>query len=117
MEHSDIEDAFNRVSPANLQLVLGNVDKSEGEEGYHDRDFRIVLEFLLRNDSRISACAPYVWIDACEGAAVNPALSKVLTFGLFNGRKVFSATHRRLCTLDLTCQHSACASNSSTIVG
>ena len=59
MEHYDIEDAFNRIAPTELRLCFGAV-MDEGTFGSAAETSHVhVLKFLLRNDDRRSACAPY----------------------------------------------------------
>lgn len=65
MEHYDIEDAFNRTTPAELQLALSGIASAERSPASPGRSITdTYLAFFLSNEDRTSACAPYVWVDS-----------------------------------------------------
>lgn len=91
MEHYDIEDAFNRVAPADLKLVAGKAMVSPASrDGLYER-VSVVVPFLLQNQSRLSACAPYVWIDKIVGGDVRAIVGTKFEFNFVGERRVISA--------------------------
>lgn len=75
MEHHDIEDAFNRVAPPELEFQLSG--RARGAS-YSNGDWNVrelYLDFSLINNGRLSACAPYVAVDSLVGGKILPIVS------------------------------------------
>jgi hypothetical protein len=83
MEHYDIEDAFNRSAPAELQFVVSDIlPTADGRR----------LVFHLKNEDRVSACAPYVWADKVSfGRPLPTGDHMFLTRSAQGPREVFSS--------------------------
>jgi hypothetical protein len=76
MEHYDVEDAFNRMGAIELELVRGKAtagERSRGQQNWETLNFTI--RFSLKNDSRLSAAAPYVWTENSKGAKLQRAVT------------------------------------------
>lgn len=67
MEHYDIEDAFNRIAPTELDLALIDIATVAGGSDINGSRTNHYLTFYFINDDRNSASAPYVWINKSMG--------------------------------------------------
>ena len=76
MEHYDVEDAFNRMGAVDLELVrrktIAGVPTRSQQSNWETQNF--TLRFSLKNDSRLSAAAAYVWLEDCRGAKAQRAV-------------------------------------------
>ena len=71
MEHFDIEDAFNRIAPA--ELSVGWSASWQGSRTTEKRRFELVrITLELTNDSRVSATMPYLRIVSSNIAPIDP---------------------------------------------
>jgi hypothetical protein len=76
MEHTDIEDAFNRVAPTELSLTFDGYERGGAyNDATEGRIEECALKFSLRNDDRRSACAPYVWVENVTGGTVRRVIT------------------------------------------
>lgn len=67
MEHYDIEDAFNRIAPVDLELVHSKAQRGDRRRKGSYETLPYKLKFYLRNPSRLSACAPYISVVEVKG--------------------------------------------------
>lgn len=95
MEHHDIEDAFNRLAPPELEFRFS--DRSRGAsysvDGWRVTEF--FLDFSLVNRGRLSACAPYVRVENLVGGTIVPIVSgtggaSILALHTFGPAHLFS---------------------------
>jgi hypothetical protein len=70
MEHFEIEDAFNRISPPELELKFRF--ERVADHGRIGSDYRLVLQ--LHNPSRMTAKFPYLYMTEIKGAKVEFAI-------------------------------------------
>jgi hypothetical protein len=91
MEHYDIEDAFNRVAPTQLELICIGAQRGPRSQRGNYRTYPFHVEFRLRNSSRLSACAPYVAIVDETGGSIAAAHGGYLEHNLV-GRTLFYGT-------------------------